>query len=239
LGNALKWFQSGLKIIDINQDNDFFSLYSAAKAKDDEHLRAKISHLLEAADFGIFGLDIQEKTYTEQNLPQNMPQELRPQLSGKKRLDVYMHHPHQDGDEVRFAVQEESYGTQRLFALSSPLLEVLENGWILFVDELDASLHPLLLRHLIKLFHNAQTNPNGAQLIFNTHDTTLLDGSLFRRDQIWFMEKDREGSSHLYSLLDFSPRQGEALAKGYLIGRYGAIPFFNDARWMELNHEEA
>jgi uncharacterized protein len=150
-----------------------------------------------------------------------------------------MHHPLREGNEVRFPVKEESYGTQRFFALSCPLLEALENGRTLFVDELDASLHPLLLRHLIELFHNPQTNPKGAQLIFNTHDTTLLDGSLFRRDQIWFMEKDREGCSHLYSLLDFSPRQGEALAKGYLIGRYGAIPFLSDAQWMGINHEEA
>lgn len=235
LEKALKWFRQGLHIIDINQRNELFSFYSAVKAKGDERLRDRISHLLEIADFGISGLDIQEKIYTEQDLPQ----ELQSKLLGKKGLNIYMLHPGQSSNEIRFPIKEESFGTQRFFALSRPLLEALENGRTLFVDELDASLHPKLLRHLIELFHNPQTNPKGAQLIFNTHDTTLLDGSLFRRDQIWFMEKDREGCSHLYSLLDFSPRQGEALAKGYLIGRYGAIPFLSDEQWMELNHEKA
>jgi uncharacterized protein len=119
------------------------------------------------------------------------------------------------------------------------LYDVLENGWTLFVDELDASLHPLLVRYIVELFHNRKINPKGAQLIFNTHDTTLMDGSLFRRDQIWFVEKDRQGCSHLYPLLDYSPRKDEALAKGYLLGRYGAIPFLSEPQWGEPQHAEA
>ena len=150
-----------------------------------------------------------------------------------------MRHPVGSEGEVALPLEEESSGTQRLFALSGPLADVLENGWTLFVDELDASLHPLLVRYLVELFHNPQINPKGAQLIFNTHDTTLMDCCLFRRDQIWFVEKDRLGCSHLYPLLDYSPRKDEALAKGYLLGRYGAIPFLGEPQWGETQHAEA
>ncbi|MFZ1631942.1 MAG: ATP-binding protein, partial [Anaerolineae bacterium] len=162
------------------------------------------------------------------DLPEEMPVALRNQLINQKHLDVYMRHPVGAEAEVVMPLQEESNGTQRLFALGGPLVEVLEKGWTLFVDELDASLHPLLVRYLVEMFHNPQINPKGAQLIFNTHDTTLMDCNLFRRDQVWFVEKDRQGCSHLYPLLDYSPRRDEALTKGYLLGRYGAIPFLGE-----------
>jgi hypothetical protein len=182
---------------------------------------------------------VQERTYTDNDFPEEMPAELRSQWVGKKTLDIFMRHPVAGVGEVTLPIQEESSGARQYFALSGPLYDVLENGWTLMVDELDASLHPLLVRYIIELFHNPQINPKGAQLIFNTHDTTLMDGSLFRRDQIWFVEKDRQGCSHLYSLLDFSPRKGEALAKGYLLGRYGAIPFLGGPGWGEDPHGEA
>lgn len=129
---------------------------------------------------------------------------------------------------ARFELHEESLGTQRLYALAAPVLDVLENGRILVVDELDSSLHTLLVRRLVGMFHNPQLNPRGAQLIFSTHDTSLLDQALFRRDQVWFTEKSREQSTLLYPLTDFSPRKKEALERGYLAGRYGAVPFFSE-----------
>jgi AAA15 family ATPase/GTPase len=95
---------------------------------------------------------------------------------------------------------------------------------VLVVDELDISLHPNLVRALVKMFHDPEVNKNKAQLIFNNHTTTLLDSSLFRRDQIWFAEKDGTGTSQLYSLLAYNLRNGEAFQKGYLQGRYGAVP---------------
>ncbi len=239
LGHVFEWFQNSLRILDANDFIEMLVTYSAAKAKDDQHMHVRLCNMLKVADFGISGFDVREETYTEQNLPEDMPDELRKQLVNKKHLDVYMRHPISEEKEVSLPLEEESAGTQRFFALSGPLEEVLENGWTLFVDELDSSLHPLLVRHLISLFHNPQINPKGAQLIFNTHDTTLMDCCLFRRDQIWFVEKDRQGCSHLYPLLDFSPRKGEALAKGYLMGRYGAIPFLSEPQWGESGHAEA
>jgi AAA15 family ATPase/GTPase len=92
------------------------------------------------------------------------------------------------------------------------------------MDELDTSLHAYITRELVQLFNNPKTNPGHAQIVFTTHDTSLLDPTLFRRDQIWFTAKDGTGETDLYSLEDFSPRKGEALQKGYLVGRYGAVP---------------
>ncbi len=127
-----------------------------------------------------------------------------------------------------FELHEESQGTQRLYTLIAPVLDVLKQGRLLIVDELDSSLHPLLVRRLVRMFQQPETNPKGAQLLFSTHDTSLLDRTLFRRDQIWFTEKDQDQATRLYSLSDFSPRETEAWEKGYLTGRYGAVPFFSD-----------
>lgn len=239
LGRVFEWFQKSLRVIGADELSPYLYTYSAARAREDEKAQERIRRLLAVADFGISDFEVREETFTEKDLPEDMPTELRSQLINKKHLDVYMRHPVGAGGEVALPLQEESNGTQRLFALSGPLAEVLENGWTLFVDELDASLHPLLVRYLVELFHNPQLNPKGAQLIFNTHDTTLMDCCLFRRDQIWFVEKDRQGCSHLYPLLDYSPRKDEALAKGYLLGRYGAIPFLSEPQWGEAQHVEA
>ena len=123
-----------------------------------------------------------------------------------------------------------SEGTQKLFALAGPIFEILGRGQALVVDELDRSLHALLVRRLIGMFQNPDLNQKGAQLIFTTHDTSLLDGELLRRDQIWFAEKDEDQASRLYPLSDFSPRKGEALERGYLAGRYGGVPILRTPR---------
>ena len=117
--------------------------------------------------------------------------------------------------------------------LSGPLFSTLLNGSLLVVDELDAKLHPLLTRELVLLFNNPETNPQNAQLIFATHDTNLLSTDIFRRDQIWFTEKDNMEQTDLYSLVEFKlpdgniPRKDSNLEKNYIRGRYGAIPFIN------------
>ncbi len=129
---------------------------------------------------------------------------------------------------AKFELHDESEGTQRLYGLIAPVLDCLRNGRVLVVDELDSSLHTLLVRRLITLFQTPALNPSGAQLIFSTHDTSLLDHTLFRRDQIWFTEKDADQATRLYPLTDFSPRKQEAWERGYLTGRYGAVPFFSD-----------
>ena len=121
---------------------------------------------------------------------------------------------------------QESMGTQRFFSRIGLWMEAMKSGAVLVVDEIEASMHPLLTRHLIEMIQDKAINQNHAQLIFTTHDTGLLDLTLLRRDQIWFAEKDENTmQTDIYALTEFSPRKQENIAKGYLQGRYGAVPF--------------
>ncbi len=124
-----------------------------------------------------------------------------------------------------FDLASESTGTLRLSLLFWPIFRALDNGLIAVIDELDSSLHTRACEALIQLFNSPETNPNGAQLIATTHDTNLLNAELLRRDQIWFTQKDKVGATHLYPLTDIRTRKGDNIEKGYLQGRFGAIPF--------------
>ena len=124
-----------------------------------------------------------------------------------------------------FANDTESNGTLKIIGLSGLLFQTLLHGSVLFVDELDAKLHPMLTRAIVRLFMDKETNPKGAQLVFTTHDTHLLDKECLRRDQVWFTEKDAAEASDLYSLLEFKERNDRNFEKNYIQGRYGAIPF--------------
>lgn len=129
------------------------------------------------------------------------------------------------GSDVPFSWDRESAGTRRFFSLLGPWLILLKARKIFCLDELDTSLHPLMVRELLRLYFSSDTNQEGAQLLFTTHNPLLLDTALLRRDQIWFTDKDDEGAAHLYPLSDYQPRKGESLTRGYLSGRYGAVPF--------------
>lgn len=129
--------------------------------------------------------------------------------------------------------EEESEGTRKFFGLIGPVLECLNTGRVIIVDELEAKLHPLLTRMIIRLFHSTSTNPKNAQLVFATHDANLLQYGMFRRDQIWFVEKTQQQASDLYSLAEIklpkgSVRKDASYDKDYFRGRYGAIPFLGD-----------
>jgi uncharacterized protein len=124
----------------------------------------------------------------------------------------------------------ESEGTQKVFFLTGPLINTLSNGRVLLIDEMEARMHPLITREIIGLFNSLETNPKRAQLIFTTHDTNLLSKDTFRRDQIWFIEKDGVGASHLYSLAELKVRNDASFETDYVQGRYGAIPFLGDLR---------
>jgi AAA15 family ATPase/GTPase len=127
----------------------------------------------------------------------------------------------------------ESAGTQRLFSLALPIFDALKTGHMLFIDEIDARLHPLITCTIVGLFNSKRSNPKNAQLIFATHDTNLLSNKRFRRDQIWFVEKDKFGSTHLFSLAEFKVRNDASFEEDYIRGRYGAIPYISsDLRWI-------
>jgi AAA15 family ATPase/GTPase len=131
------------------------------------------------------------------------------------------------GREEVFAETQESAGTIAYLGLLGPIITAIRNGRIVCVDEFDSSLHPNLALQLIRLFNDKTSNPKGAQLIFNTHDTNVLSSGELRRDEIWFTEKSPDGVSRLYSLGDFKPRKEENVENGYLQGRFGAVPFMN------------
>jgi uncharacterized protein len=153
--------------------------------------------------------------------------------SPSKKISVKTQHKMIDSNQKIFfdLFQDESEGTQHLFWQAGGWLKALREGLVLCVDELHLHLHPNIVRYLIELFHNPKTNLKNAQLIFTTHDTSLLDRDIFRRDQVWFIQKDDHQRSRLYSLLDFKPRKDEAIGKGYLQGRYGALPFTGKFRF--------
>ena len=142
---------------------------------------------------------------------------------------------HKNSDEY-LDFEEESMGTKILFDFIPYLMNAVNNESILMIDELDRSLHPYLIELIIKIFNDKEINKSNAQLLFNTHDTNLLNLNSLRKDQIWFTEKDNDtGISNLYSLGDFAIKNTENIERGYLLGRYGAIPFINNdiSLWKE------
>lgn len=142
---------------------------------------------------------------------------------GYRNNRVYVWHNTPQGP-VRWLLSEESTGTQRLFSFAPFLLRCLNTGSLFLIDELDASLHPHITRRIVEMFQSIETNPKRAQLIFTSHDNTLQRNNLLRRDQIWFTEKRPDGSTDLFPLSDFHPRNDLAIDKAYLDGRFGAVP---------------
>ncbi len=233
----LFWFENNFNILSGLKEETYIDFsVNLLRNKVDQ---AKILNLLQYADLGITALDLKKATLAD--LPDEMPDELKAFLAEKIKAgedlfsDVHTSHKKFDADKsiaklVRFTMDdEESSGTRKYFALAGPIINTLANGETLFVDELDAKLHPNLTHQLIQLFHNKETNPYNAQLVFNTHNTNLLDADIFRRDQIWFTEKDRYGAASLYALAEIKGvRNDHDLAKNYTQGRYGGIPFLGD-----------
>ncbi|MBN2327208.1 MAG: ATP-binding protein [Candidatus Omnitrophica bacterium] len=227
-----KWFRNSFVFINFSGLNDF-SQYTASLIEDSEDLRKEICRLLSKADLGITDIHIKKTKFDSSDFGPDFSEELKKalidQLSDK---DLYqwscMHQNKETGENILFENDEESAGTVKIFSLLGPLLVSLIDGDSIFIDEIGAKMHPLLVRDVIRMFHNNQSNSKNAQLIFTTHDTTQLNKDILRRDQIWFTEKNDAGATILYPLTDFKPRKDESLQKGYLAGRYGAIPFLGD-----------
>jgi AAA15 family ATPase/GTPase len=189
---------------------------------------ARMMDFMNAADINIDGIEVQKKSFAPDMLPPDMPDPIREvllrDLKNKKMANVRIRHLGESGDSVEFGLGDESDGTQKLFWIAGPWMDVLEKGRVLVIDELDTHLHPVLVHFLVGLMHGSGTNPQNAQLLFTTHNTSLLDDDSIRRDQFWFVEKKADNSTSVYPLTDFHPRKKEALERGYLKGRYGALP---------------
>jgi hypothetical protein len=135
-------------------------------------------------------------------------------------------------------LDNESEGTIKYFSLAYPIIDALDHGKRLIVDEFDSKMHPLLTERVITLFNSKDTNPRGAQLIFTAHDSNLLSSGAFRRDQVWFTEKDRLGASKLFSLAEYKVRSGASFEKGYLAGKYGATPILGNMSNLFVKEEQ-
>ena len=217
-------------------DDRLYKDFTVSRMKESSAFSKKVIELIKFADFGIE--DISINSIPGQNIKftvgANSGVEVEPgtidDLMSKRFVLNSKGMP--ELKEFHFGLFE-SEGTQKFAHIAGPILDVLEKGSVLVIDELDTKLHPELTERLVLLFHNKEINTNHAQLIFTSHNTNLLDAKIFRRDQIFFVEKDSFGSSNLYSLADFkkdgkSTRNDENIELNYLKGKYGALPFLGD-----------
>lgn len=234
------WFSNRLRFV-IGDRGDWKKL--TTKMCNDSRTRSLITQLLFIGDLGIVDLQV-----SEERIPEEMREKARKLIDAMRLIFEYKGDMasvdelgaqsvvkliHKVGGETfPFGPEQESAGTIAYLALLGPLVEAIKNGGVICIDELDASLHPLISIQIMQLFANRNRNPKAAQMIFNTHDTNLLGGAILRRDEVWFTEKDSHGESHLYPLTDFKPRRQESLQNGYLQGRYGAIPFIHAEQLM-------
>lgn len=238
---VFNWFRDGITVVE-KTDSPSLMDQTVRMLNESNEIKKTIVDSLIEADLGIYDISAEYKEFNFEGLMNSPKTNNYIKNSGRRyvhkkgdifeTLDIKTIHKINASKEFLGAqfdfFSEESDGTQRLFFLIGPFIDALKHGKALIVDELDVRMHPLLSEYLIKLFHDPSRNKNNAQLVFTTHNVNLLDQELFRRDQIWFTEKNPDcGYSDLYSLTEFSPRNDKNIQKGYLAGKYGALPFIN------------
>ena len=218
------WFRNRLSVTVGGWSNEFTLDYC------DDLDKSGVVGFLNAADLGISDLRVIAETFSAEMLPEEMSslikEDILKDLGGTHIKRARISHKLANSPPVELDLEEESDGTQKILALAGPWLDALEKGKVVVIDELHENLHPALVRFLVEQFHDPKLNTKGAQLIFSTHDTSVLNQEVFRRDQVWFCERDRNLATSLFPLTDFRPRKGrENLELAYLEGRYGAVPY--------------
>lgn len=236
----MKWFNNFITISGLSHEGYKGVTFGMLENKKTQNA---LLDFYKKLDLGFDDITIYKKPFNVKELPSDMPEILVKQLltdfEGALKIDIKTVHTKYDAKdkivgEVEFDMRsQESSGTNKLFNISGPVFDVLNVGGTLIVDELDASLHPLLTLAITKLFNSQAFNPNNAQLIFATHDTNLLNYGNYRRDQIYFVEKNKYGSSEMYSLVEYKEegkkiRKDRSFEKDYIEGRYGAIPYIGN-----------
>ena len=241
-GNIIQWFNNWGTISGLSHENYrrvTFSLLDNKKSK------ARLLDFFKDLDLGFDQIKFRKEKFQKSFLPSDIPSELLEDiitdLQGKTvaRIDTIHKKFDEKGNQVGFEDfdlrEQESSGTNKVFDISGPIFDTLLDGGILVIDELDAKLHPLMTAAITNLFNSPEYNTKNAQLIFATHDTNLLSYGRFRRDQIYFLEKDKYEASDLYSLIEYKEegtsskiRKDRSFEKDYINGRYGAIPFIGN-----------
>ena len=229
------WFRLYLRTIQGNLAPTF-----TFEICEDDNLKLDIIKFMQAADFNISDLEVKSEPIELVELLSNISSVERNEISKKinanpnkkpeiQRYDVKTVHVGEGGNKYKLDMDDESNGTQKFFIYAGPWLDVLKNGYVLVVDEINNNLHPDLVKFMIQMFHDNNLNRKNAQLILTTHETSILSQEIFRRDQIWFTEKDEYNATTLYPLSDFNPRKDvENLEKNYLHGRYGGRPYIRN-----------
>ncbi|MBW4500511.1 MAG: ATP-binding protein [Scytonema hyalinum WJT4-NPBG1] len=234
----LDWLTNRVKLVS-GLDDRGYRRYTVNCLMNNKN-KNEIIQLLKKLDLGFGDIKVKESEVHADSLPSELPDEIKNFIiknGGTKATSIQTMHQTFDekGNSVSIALfnldEQESEGTQKVFALAGPLVNTLKDGKVLIIDEFDARIHPLISRAIVELFNSNETNPSNAQLIFMTHDTNLLSNKLFRRDQIWFVEKNRYGATDLYSLAEYKVRNDASFESDYIKGRYGAIPYIGN-----LNH---
>ena len=238
----LDWFRRDFRGVH-GLNDQLFAEYTVNRFENDPDFRQRAQELLRLADVGILDVSVKNLAIFSQDIPPEVRSTIRSgfrdtlrglasatTIAEKPAAYMMLETTHpvfdqgQQTGEVAFDIAEESEGTQKFFALLGPLLDTLEHGRVLVIDELDARLHPLLTREIVRLFNAPESNPHNAQLIFVAHDPGLLAANLLRRDQVWFAQKNRYGATELYSLAEMKERNDASYFKNYLSGRYGGVP---------------
>ena len=231
--NVYDWFVNSM-YLDLGNPNfeRFINNRVSLKILSDENYKKELLKFIKTIDSGIEGI-------------KTTPDSLEAVKSNNGIIDIEVLHRGENGELKALPFYLESNGTRKMFHLFDFFMDALKNGMVLFIDELDAKLHPLLTRYIINLFHNSQTNIGNGQLIYSTHDTVNLNKETFRRDEIWFAEKDKDGISEIYALSDYileddknagkKVRNDATYNKDYLTGRYGAIPVLEE---FDIIHEK-
>ena len=236
--NIFDWIRTHLHII---KSPDRLSPGFTAKKLTEEEWKTKILDLVHAVDIKIKSVEIDEHDhdvhlrdiFPTSILPEKTRNEIMKKADGGdtisvKKLEITSYHRGTGGELVGLDFREESDGSQVVFSLAGPWLDVLENGYTLIVDELHNSLHPLALKFLVNLFHDPKSNLGNAQLIFTSHVTSVMSKGFMHQDQVWLVEKDDAEFSVLIPLSDYKVRDVSAFQKAYLDGRFGAVPRLTD-----------
>lgn len=214
---------------------------------EDPERAGRVIKLMSRADLGVVSMEIEEDEVPEDvraatcalfaTLAPSMSVEDVEERLGVKALSPRLRHSGSSGD-IAIPFTWESVGTQNFLALLGPILDRLQSGGVLVVDEIDTSLHPRLVAELVRLFQSPRTNPRQAQLVLSTHDVTIMMNTgvynVLDRDQLWFVEKDFSGASELHALSDLSARRNEVFSRNYLNGKYGAIPRIDNHAFLDL-----
>lgn len=223
------WFKDSLILVDRSPDSmrpvDMFSGEILDGARGTDYQRRMIREIMNKADAGLASVEVEHVPISDTNFPEEllgvMPEEMIKVIKAQPAKHVAFKHQGLGGPRE---LPSESSGTMQLFRLSGFVARTLELGGVLFVDELDASLHPDLASTVVSLFLDRGINKNGAQLVFTAHNPCLMSNELMRRDEFWITEKKEDGASTLYPISDFKVRKGESVQVAYLQGRYSGVP---------------